>query len=260
MNEDKLNFFAKFSEFSKNIIPSVKDLINNKRFQSDLDKAGGIIALIGVGIQIYDAIKKNLETDEDRASNSLIKFVFETAKDTLKDASKKYFDGEEIKVNIDMNMKKTILQNVFESFRAYYDNDASFDYIIDLPAITSFKSSLISQLKEKLKGDNTSELITYFEEKFDALFEINTENDPDIRKIEGLIAIIKRQRQLKKYLESIITESGKDFLKDSVGEPSHTFGTHYYIEKRSGIPRMTRFRNNIATPKISMKLTMMLKR
>ncbi|MBV9176364.1 MAG: pentapeptide repeat-containing protein [Nitrososphaeraceae archaeon] len=237
MNEDKLNFFAKFSEFSKNIIPSLKDLISDKQFQTDLDRAGGIISLIGVGLQIYDTAQRNLETDEDRASNSLIRIVFATAKNALKNASKKYFDGEEIKVNMDMSMKKAILQNVFESFKAYYDddNDASFASITDVSAITSFKSSLVSQLKQKVKGDNTSKLITYFEETFDALFEINTENDPDIQKIEVVIEIIRRQRQLENYLNYIITESEKDFLKDLVREPSHTFDSHYYIEKRRGL-------------------------
>ena len=76
MNVDKLDFFSKFSEFSKNIIPSLKDLIDNKEFHNNLDKAGGVVSLIGVGLQIYDTIKKNLETDEDRASNSLIRIVF----------------------------------------------------------------------------------------------------------------------------------------------------------------------------------------
>ena len=151
VNDDKLDFFAKFSEFSKNIIPSLKDLISNKEFQNDLDKAGGIVSLVGVGLQIYETIKKNLETDEDRASNSLIRIVFATAKEALKGASKKYFDGEEIKIDMDLNMKKTMLQNVFESFKEYYEDDESFTSLTDLPSILSFKSSIVSQLKQKLK-------------------------------------------------------------------------------------------------------------
>ena len=194
MNEDKLDFFAKFSEFSKNIIPSLKDLISNKEFQNNLDKAGGIVSLIGIGLQIYDKIKKNLETDEDRASNSLIGIVFATAKDALKKASKKYSDGDEIKIEIDLNTKKTILQNIFESFEGYYKDDESFTSLTNLPSILSFKLSLVSQLKEKLKGDNTSKLIRYFEESFDASFEFNTENDPNIQKIEDILIIDKKTK------------------------------------------------------------------
>ncbi|MBV9177645.1 MAG: hypothetical protein JO297_11470 [Nitrososphaeraceae archaeon] len=157
MNDDKLDFFAKFSEFSKNIIPSLKDLIsNNKEFQNDLDKAGGIVSLLGVGLQIYDTIKKNLETDEDRASNSLIRIVFESAKNALKGTSKKYFDGEEIKIDMDLNMKKNMLQNVFESFKECYEDDESFTSLTDLPSILSFKSSLVSQSPVKLRRIITS--------------------------------------------------------------------------------------------------------
>ena len=243
MNEDKLDFFAKFSEFSKNIIPSLKDLISNKEFQNNLDKAGGIVSLIGIGLQIYDKIKKNLETDEDRASNSLIGIVFATAKDALKKASKKYSDGDEIKIEIDLNTKKTILQNIFESFEGYYKDDESFTSLTNLPSILSFKLSLVSQLKEKLKGDNTSKLIRYFEESFDASFEFNTENDPNIQKIEDILIIIKRQRALKKYLEYVKTESEKDSLKDLGKKQSDkvsSFDGNYYIEKRQAIMVDTR--------------------
>ena len=52
-------------------------------------------------------------------------------------------------------------------------------------------------------GENASELIRYFEESFDASFEIKTEKDPDIQKIEDILIIIKRQRALKKYLEYV---------------------------------------------------------
>lgn len=241
MNEDKLDFFAKFSEFSKNIIPSLKDLISNKEFQDGLDKAGGIVSLIGIGLQIYDKIKKNLETDEDRASNSLIRIVFETATDALKGASMqaKYFDGEEIKIDMDLNMKKTILQNIFESFKGYYEDDESFTSLTDLPSIPSFKSSIKSQLEKKLKGDNASELIRYFEERFDASLENRIENDPDIQKIEDILIIIKRQRALKKYLEYVKTESEKDSLKD-LGKKSSDKVGNYYIKKRQAIMVDTR--------------------
>ena len=238
VNDDKLDFFAKFSEFSKNIIPSLRDLISNKEFQNDLDKAGGIVSLVGVGLQIYETIKKNLETDEDRASNSLIRIVFATAKEALKGASKKYFDGEEIKIDMDLNMKKTMLQNVFESFKEYYEDDESFTSLTDVPSILSFKSSIVSQLKQKLKGDNTLKPITYFEEKFDALFEYSTENDPDIQKIEDLMNIIKRQRDLKQYLQYVITESEKNSLNDwgrKSSDKVSSFDTNYYIEKRQAI-------------------------
>ena len=108
-------------------------------------------------------------------------------------------------------------------------------------SILSFKSSVVSQLKEK--GDNTPKLIAYFEETFDAIFETNTENDSDIQKIEVIIDIIRKQRELKKYLEYVITQSEKDFLKDLVRKPSDevsSFNGHYYIEKRQGVMVDTR--------------------
>jgi hypothetical protein len=233
MNEDKLDFFAKFSEFGKNIIPSLKDLISNEQFQTYLDRAGGIISLIGVGLKIYETIKKNLETDEDRASNSLIRIVFATATEALKHASKEYFHGEEIKIDMDLNMKKTMLQNVFESFTAYYEDDGSFTSLTDLPSILSFKSSLVSQLKQKLKGQ-----ITDFEEQFDALFESSMENDPDIQKIEILRERKKRQRNLKKYLQYVITESEKNSLNNlgrKSSDKASSYDGNYYIEKRQAI-------------------------
>ena len=65
----------------------------------------------------------------------LPRIVFAAAKNALKDASKKYFDGEEIKIDMDLKMKKNILQNVFESFKGYYDdNDDIFTSLTDLTA------------------------------------------------------------------------------------------------------------------------------
>ena len=67
---------------------------------------------------------------------------------------------------------------------------------------------------------------------------IGTENDPDIQKIEDLMNIIKRQRDLKQYLQYVITESEKNSLNDwgrKSSDKVSSFDTNYYIEKRQAI-------------------------
>ena len=81
---------------SGDIIDATKKLINEPEFAERLDRAGGFVALVGIGITIYNDIKDSLKTDEQKAFGALLKVVFESANETLDEANRKYLKGAEL--------------------------------------------------------------------------------------------------------------------------------------------------------------------
>jgi uncharacterized protein YjbI with pentapeptide repeats len=188
-----------------------------------------MVALVGVALEIYDNWKKDIQTDEDRACNSIIKIVFSTTEDLLKTIRKNFLDGKEIEIDTNFDKRKEILENFFKPFKEYSDDD-SFSDLTDHPVVTKFKSRIIKQLKEKYQSNE--EIIVYFEENFDPKFENKIEQDLDIQKIEDIKKRRTQNKELKNYLEYVIKESEKDSIKD-LGKDSS--GGRYYIENREAV-------------------------
>ena len=232
MDEEKGGFLAKHLKyFTEKVFPVFKDLTDNEEFRSRLDKAGGMISLIAIGLEIYDSIQKNIKTDEDRAFNSLIRIVFATTKELLDGISKKYLKGQEIEIDLSANRKKDMLQSLFTPSEEYSDQD-SFSYLSSHLLITRFKSSVISQLKEKYQNSNEEQIITHFEEKFEPLFETNIEDDTNIKKIDEIVERMNWYKERKEYLNYVKNECEKDSIKDLEKEP---LDGHHYIENREAV-------------------------
>src|SRR6476620_11353927 len=98
-----------------------------------------MISLIAVALEAYDRRQKNLQSDEDRAFDAIIKNIFLTTKELLGEISERYLNGEE--VNVDLNNKEKVVQQLFKSLKEYsYDDNFSYSFPYRHPAIRTFKS------------------------------------------------------------------------------------------------------------------------
>src|SRR5215813_9079634 len=73
------DFIKKISDGAR----SFGTLIDNDVFKKDLEKVGTIGGLIKLGIDIYEQVKNQLQTDEERAFYPFYKIAFESAKESI---------------------------------------------------------------------------------------------------------------------------------------------------------------------------------
>lgn len=128
---------------SNNIIKSLTKLIDeeeNSEILNILKKSGGLISLIGIGIEIYREFKKNLKSSEEIAFGSLISITFESANEAL----------EEIRPLVDNDIELKEIENkkeiVKELFAAFLNPSNWNNYLPDHPSIKEFRKILFNHL------------------------------------------------------------------------------------------------------------------
>ena len=62
--------------------------MDDKEFRGHVDKAGGLLSMIGIAYDVCEKIHNGLKTQKEKAYNSLSKFVLKSTKDFLKDLEK----------------------------------------------------------------------------------------------------------------------------------------------------------------------------
>jgi uncharacterized protein YjbI with pentapeptide repeats len=187
---------GKVFDKSGDIIDAVKKLINEPEFSEKLDRAGGFIALLGIGITIYDDIKNSLKTDEQKAFGALLKIAFESASETLVEANRKYFKGAELE-GFGKDFKKGIMESLLDSFRETSDWNS---YLPEHPTIREFRRIMIGYLKER---GVDSETINDFVLRLNLRIEEKAGSNEEFKKFYMWWTLEEQYSALKKYLEYV---------------------------------------------------------
>jgi hypothetical protein len=144
------DFIKKISDGAK----SFGDLLDKGVLKDDLAKAGTIGGLIKLGLDLYEQVKDQLQTDEERAFYSFYKVAFESAKESI--------PTDTIPIR-DVNGKDT-KQELFQTFTKL---DEWNGYLPDHPTIIQFRN-LICDILRRAQYNN---LIRDFIFKFNITLE-----------------------------------------------------------------------------------------
>jgi hypothetical protein len=136
-----------YIEKTSTITDAIGKILGNKGFQDNLGKAGSIGSLISIGIGIYQQLKNDLQTQEERAFGSLIKIAFESAQESL---------PERDKIPINNAKSKSIRRELFEAFT---NTEGWNSYLPDHPVIVRFRT-LICNI---LRYEQFSQLVVCFQ-------------------------------------------------------------------------------------------------
>ena len=194
MLEGKLRVFSKIVDVGKQVMPVVKDLVNDEQFSGRITQAGGLIALIGIGLELYQQYKENMKTDEERAFNSLFDIVFTSTEELLKEISKRYLKGSEI--TIDKNIdRKELLKTLYKTFEESIPEGSS---ISQLPSVVKFRSIIMIQLERSNIEDKGKE---FFLGMFDIAITKKSQNNESLSKFYDYREIHQQYNAQTEYLD-----------------------------------------------------------
>jgi hypothetical protein len=218
----KFNILNRIISVGKEVIPALTDLSNDPAFSTRLTQAGGLISLLGIGLELYSKMREDSQTDEQMAFKSLYTIVFASSEALLIEISEKYLGGSDI--GIDISKRKELMDNLFDAFKESSDDD--FSHVEDLPAVKQFKTIIIKQLKDKYPEKKT--IIDYFGLKFGTELDFKARTDDNIRKFYDWSATQEQYTLLKKYLERLVQKTEKEDVVSFTEKPLR----ERYIEHR----------------------------
>jgi hypothetical protein len=128
--------------YGKDALSAVSDLIDDKDFRNNLGKAGGVLALVSVALEVTDKVYDQLQTPKEKVYNRLSKYVLKIMNESLKDLkSDSYID------------RKTMEQRMEESFNNVTDSIALDNWNFYLP-----NHPVTVKFKEKIRPMNNFRL------------------------------------------------------------------------------------------------------
>ena len=182
------DFVKKISDGAK----SFGDLLDKGALKDDLGKVGTIGGLIKLGLDLYEQVKDQSQTDEERAFYSFYKVAFESAKESIPSE----IDRIRITDVLDENTKKEL----FQTFRKL---DEWNGYLPDHPTIIQFRT-LICDILRRVQYNNlvhNNNLIRDFIFKFNITLEEKADNDPAIKPFKSWSTLVERTKDLIRHLE-----------------------------------------------------------
>ena len=181
MNDER-DHFGTIREY----LTHIGKVVGDKDFQSHLDKAGSMAALIGLGIRLYEDVKKVAQSKDEIAFNLLIKAAFECAEESI---------SENISSRISIGDKsKDIRRELFNIFTA----ENGWDYYLpDHPVIKQFKS----HFRRVLESEGHSNLVRDFILDFNKHLEDKIDSDQDLTEFKERIDDIERKSNLLNHLD-----------------------------------------------------------
>jgi uncharacterized protein YjbI with pentapeptide repeats len=186
--------------------------IGDRGFQSDLERAGSIAALIGFGIRLYKDVKEQAQSKDERAFNLLIKAAFESAEESIPESV-----GSTISLGYKSKDTKKELFNIFITTRGW-------DYYLPShPVIKQFKS-LFRQI---LESEGHTNLVRDFILDFNKHLEDKMDDDLDLVPFKEKIDDIERKSNLLNHLEYTGT------LIYKINEMDKKCLADYYIENNA---------------------------
>src|SRR4051794_7832838 len=97
----------------KDILSALNNLVDDKHFRDSLGKAGSLLSFVTAAYDVSQQIKEELLSEEERAHNSLSKFVLKTTKEYFKSLRKKREavattnESEQVVIEEDNNIDKS---------------------------------------------------------------------------------------------------------------------------------------------------------
>src|SRR6476469_1066964 len=128
------DFIKKISDGAK----SFGTLIDNDNFKKSLDTVGTIGVLIKIGLDIYEQVKNELQTEEERAFYSFFKIAFESANESIIKENEEQISITQIK---DKNVKE-------ELFKTFTNIDEWNNYLPDHHTKDKFRSIICNVIKD----------------------------------------------------------------------------------------------------------------
>jgi hypothetical protein len=186
--------------------------IGDKGFQGDLERAGSVAALIGLGIRLYKDVKEKGQSKDERAFNSLIKAAFKCAEESI---------PENVGSKISLGDKSKDTRK--ELFNIFITTEGWDYYLSNHPVIKQFKS-LFRQI---LVSEGHTNVVRDFILDFNKHLEDKMDSDPDLVPFKERIDDIERKSNLLNHLEYTGT------LIYKINEMDKKCLADYYIENNA---------------------------
>jgi hypothetical protein len=198
----------------KDVISGFKDIVvKDDGINNSITKAGGLISLIGIGLELYGKYQDSKKSPEQKAFASLLEFVFQITTDLLKDVREKEAERTGLSLKYNWNTMHEELLKPFE------ENSDWNSYLPDHPAVQEFKSRIVNYLREQ-GYDNTR--VNDFVFRFDLYVENNAGTDPILKEFNEYSKILQQYKDLVLYLKYV--EDRKDY---ALGLDRKTLGEYY---------------------------------
>ncbi len=194
MLEGKLRVFSKIVDVGKQVMPAVKDLGNNEQFSGRITQAGGLIALVGIGLELYHQYRENMKTDEEKAFDSLFDIVFTSTQELLKEIAKKYLNGSEITLDETID-RKELLETLYKTFEESIPEGSS---ISQLPSVVKFRSIIRIQLERSSIEEKGKE---FFLRMFDIVITKKSQKSESLGKFYDYREIHQQYNAQTEYLD-----------------------------------------------------------
>ncbi len=177
-------------DISKEYLGYIKEVIEDKTFKGDLEKAGTIAAMISLGLKLYEQAKEKAKTEDEKVFSSLIKFTFECAQDTLSSA-------KNISINIKSKKIQENLYNIFITTKERLDNQYWNNYYLPShPLIREFKKLF----RELLETEGHRDLVQNFMFDFSMRIEEKADNDDNLV-FRQWSDYMRRKKKLTEHLQ-----------------------------------------------------------
>ena len=209
-----------FFSSANDVIEAIKKIVDNDEFGKKLDNAGGLIALVGIGIDLYQQIKDNLDTPRKKAFAALLNIAFESAEELLGEINDRFsMTNRSHFERIPRKEKKDLMNHLLDTFIKESDWDS---YLPDHPAIIGFRSQIVSLLNNQ---GYDYEAFNYFIIKFSLKLENKAKTDEDIKKFYDWWTSEEQYKELVEYLEYL--RSHRYYVKRLDQKPLY----EYYVEQ-----------------------------
>jgi hypothetical protein len=196
------------------IADNLKELSEDKQFQTHLGQAGAIGGLCLIGLDIAKIIKKNSQTPQKTAFAALLKIIFQSTMEALPDS-----DSLKLK-DIKTEDLLSELLSVFRDSRYNWNL-----YLPNHPIIVQYREHLSDMLVTNYHY--ASENLSSFFIKFNTILEDKAIADPDVKEFYKRSRLEELGHNLKQYLEYI---RSKQYDLNPVDRKSFM---NYYVKSRS---------------------------
>lgn len=197
--------------YGKDTLSIISNLINDQDFRNNLDRVGGLFALVSMALEVTNKIYDETKSPKVKAYNKLSIYVLKITKELLKDLKPNN--------NIDTKMMLKQIEQSFDKASDEYDLSDWDSYVPNHPAIITFKE----KIKNCLMVSNPKEINIISRIDFELKRQASTDNDYKVFNDwwEGQ----KQYKELIGYLRHI-----EDLNNDTFNIPNNKPLKDYYIQ------------------------------
>jgi hypothetical protein len=143
--------------YGKDILSAISNLADDQDFRNNLGKAGGLLSLISIALEVTNKVYDESQPPKVKAYNRLSKYVLKITKKLLKDMKPEN--------EIDKGMIEKQINSSFQNASDEFELNNWDSYLPNHPVIQKFRKGIITYLRntntnyEELLGRIDSELI-----------------------------------------------------------------------------------------------------